>query len=107
MTGEYLSEPAAMEDHNMTHLNTVNFSRFGTLGVNEPGLSTPRYAQSKGRAKAAVKALVSKASVNGDITSDEFQKGLLEWRNTPKEHGKSPAELVFGCQQRSRVQSLR
>ena len=79
-------------------------------GVNPPGLSTPTYAQSNGRAEAAVKAmkaLVQKASVNGDITCDEFQRGLLEWRNTPKEHGKSPAELVFGCQQRSFVPSLK
>ena len=78
-------------------------------GVNPPGLSTPTYAQSNGRAEAAVKAmksLVEKTTVNGDINCDEFQKGLLEWRNTPKEHGKSPAELVFGCQQRSVVPSL-
>ena len=78
-------------------------------GVNPPGLSTPTYAQSNGRAEAAVKAmkaLVQKASVNGDLTCDEFQRGLLEWRNTPREHGKSPAELVFGCQQRSVVPSL-
>ena len=78
-------------------------------GVNPPGLSTLTYAQSNGRAEAAVKAmksLVEKTTVNGDINCDEFQKGLLEWRNTPKEHGKSPAELVFGCQQRSVVPSL-
>ena len=62
-------------------------------GVNKPGLSTPTYAQSNRRAEAAdkaMKALVKKATMNGDITSDEFQKGLLEWRNTPKEDGKSP-----------------
>ena len=52
-------------------------------GVNKPGLLTPTYAQSNGRAEAAVKAmnaLVRKATVNGDIKSYEFQKGLLEWR---------------------------
>ena len=79
-------------------------------GVNPPGLSTPTYAQSNGRAEAAVKAmktLVQKATINGDITCDEFQRGLLEWRNTPKEHGKSPSELVFGCQMRSVVPSLK
>ena len=76
-------------------------------GVNPPGLSTPTYAQSN-EAEAAVKAmksLVQKTSINGDLTCDEFQRGLLEWRNTPREHGKSPAELVFGCQQRSVVPS--
>ena len=78
-------------------------------GVNPPGLSTPTYAQSNGIAEAAIKAmktLVKKTTINGDITSDEFQRGLLEWRNTPKEHGKSPAELLFGCQLRSVVPSL-
>merc|ERR1712016_111414 len=30
----------------------------------------------------------------------------MEWRNTPKAHGKSPAELVYGCQTRSIVPSL-
>ena len=78
-------------------------------GVNPPGLSSPTYAQSNGLAESAVKAmkaLVAKTSVNGDISCDEFQRGLLEWRNTPRAHGKSPAELVFGCQTRSVVPSL-
>ena len=44
-----------------------------------------------------MKKLVSKTTV---ITSDDFRKGLIEWSNTPKEHGKSPSQLVFGCQQR-------
>ena len=54
----------------------------------------------------AMKALVAKASVNGDIMSKAFQRGLLEWRTTPKAHGKSPAELVFGHQQRTLLPSL-
>ena len=60
-----------------------------------------------GTAVKAMKTLVQKATINGDITCDEFQRGLLEWRNTPKEHGKSPFELVFGCQMRSVVPSLK
>ena len=78
-------------------------------GVNPPGLSSPTYAQSNAVAESAVKAmkaLVAKSTVNGDITCDAFQRGLLEWRNTPKAHGKSPAELLFGCQLRSTVPSL-
>lgn len=78
-------------------------------GVNPPGLSSPTYAQSNGVAESAVKAmkaLVAKSTVNGDISSEAFQRGLLEWRNTPKSHGKSPAELLYGCQMRSIVPSL-
>ena len=77
--------------------------------MNPPGLSSPTYAQSNGVAESAVKAmkaLVAKSTVNGDISCDAFQRGLLEWRNTPKAHGKSPAELLFGCQLRSTVPSL-
>ena len=50
-------------------------------GVNPPGLSTPTYSQSNGRAEVAVKAmkaLVQKASVNGDLKCDEFQNGHHE-----------------------------
>ena len=82
---------------------------FERWGVNPPGLSSPTYAQSNSVAESAVKAmkaLVAKTTVNGDISCEAFQRGLLEWRNTPKAHGKSPAELLFGCQLRSVVPSL-
>ena len=67
-------------------------------GVNEPGLSTPHYPQSNGRAEAAVKAMKKLVSTTTVITSDDFRKGFIKWRNTPKKHGKSPSQLVFGCQ---------
>ena len=63
---------------------------FEKWGVNAPGYSTPRFAQLNGLSEVcvkAMKALVAKAFVNGDITSEAFQRGLLEWRNTPKAHG--------------------
>ena len=53
-----------------------------------------------------MKALVAKTTVNGYISCEAFQRGLLEWRNTPKAHRKSPAELVYGCQMRSVVPRL-
>ena len=65
----------------------------------EQRLSSSHYAQSNGLAESAVKslkALVAKTTSNGDITSDDFQKGLLELRNTPRHHGLSPAQIVFG-----------
>ena len=63
-----------------------------------PGYSSPRFAQSNGVAESAVKAMKALFAKTGDIFEEEFQRGLLEWRNTPKAHGKSPAELVFGHQ---------
>ena len=44
---------------------------------------------------------------NGKLDNHKaFQRGILEWRNTPKARGKSPAELLYGCQMRSVVPSL-
>jgi hypothetical protein len=43
-----------------------------------------------------MKDLVTKISAHGDITLDEFARGMLEFRNTPRENVKSPEEMVFG-----------
>ena len=61
--------------------------------------STPHYPQSNGLAEAAVKAvkdLIYKTSVNGDLDLDSFQRGLLELRNTPRLDGRSPAQILYG-----------
>ena len=49
--------------------------------------SSPYHPQSNGHAEASVKAmkaLIMKTTTNGDIDSEAFLTGLLEWRNTPK-----------------------
>ena len=38
-----------------------------------------------------MKNLILKTTENGDINKEEFLEGLLEFRNTPREHGLSPA----------------
>lgn len=43
-----------------------------------------------------MKTLLVKTSKNGRIETEAFQRGLLEWWNTPRSHGKSPIEIVFG-----------
>ena len=71
-----------------------------------PVLCTPHYPQSNGHAEAAVKAmksLLAKTSGSGDIDSEEFCEGLMEWLNTPKAHGLSPAEVLYGSPLRSLV----
>ena len=47
-----------------------------------------------GAAEKELKYLVSKYKENGNIDSDEFCEGLLP--NTPKDHGVSPADVLYG-----------
>ena len=48
-----------------------------------------------------MKTLVAKSTESGNIDSDEFCEGLLEWLNTPKGHGLFPAEVLYGSLVRS------
>ncbi len=67
-------------------------------------LSTAHYPQSNGLAESAVKALKTLlVKTRGRFSSDAFNEGLLELRNTPRAGGKSPAEIVFGHPVRSRL----
>ena len=62
--------------------------------------SSPHYPQSNGLAENAVKAMkshVQKTTRNGDLDVDAFQRGLLEWRNTPNATGQSPVKALYGC----------
>ncbi len=73
-----------------------------------PGVSAPHYPQSNGHAEAAVKAmkaLVIKTDCKGNLHDEAFLSGLLEWRCTPKDHGCSPAQLLYGRSIRTRVPS--
>ena len=68
--------------------------------------STPQYPQSNGHAEAAVKLvkrLIQKVTVSGNLDCDEFARGLLEIRNTPRADNRSPAEILYGHPLRSAV----
>ena len=65
-------------------------------------VSTPHYPQSNGLAESAVK-LVKNLLKKCEGFNNAFQEGMLELRNTPREGGKSPAELLMGQPLRSRV----
>ena len=72
-------------------------------------VSSPYNPQSNGKAENAVKIaknLLAKTSPNGDMDNENFQRGILEQRNTPGVKGKSPAELVYGRFTRSFVPEL-
>ena len=64
-------------------------------------LSSVALAHSKGRAKLGVKTckrmLMDNTSPNGEINIDKFQRGMLQYRNTPdRDTGLSPAQMIFG-----------
>lgn len=62
-------------------------------------ITSPHYPQSNGHAEAAVKAvkhLILKTAPSGNIDCEDFDRGLLELRNTPTPAGRSPAQILYG-----------
>ena len=67
--------------------------------------SSSYYPQSNGLAEAGVKAtkyLLAKCLHTGE----DFNAALLEYRNTPRADGYSPAQMFFGRRQRTRLPTL-
>ncbi|KAK3851886.1 hypothetical protein Pcinc_041496 [Petrolisthes cinctipes] len=70
----------------------------------EHRVSSPHNLRANGHAEAAVKAvkkLIMMTTERGQLDEDEFARGLLELRNTPKADGRSPAQILFGHPMRS------
>ena len=64
-------------------------------------LSSVALAHSNGRAELGVKTckrmLMDNTGPNGEINLDKFQRGILQYRNTPdRDTGLSPAQMIFG-----------
>ena len=64
-------------------------------------VSSPHYPQSNGCAEASVKGMKKLVKRCWDrrartIDKDKWAKGLLQWRNTPRANGLSPAQVLFG-----------
>eukprot|EP00096_Caligus_rogercresseyi_P000570 TRINITY_DN1102_c0_g1_i10.p2 TRINITY_DN1102_c0_g1~~TRINITY_DN1102_c0_g1_i10.p2 ORF type:complete len:257 (+),score=-24.21 TRINITY_DN1102_c0_g1_i10:63-773(+) len=72
----------------------------------EAVLTSPYHPESNGHAEACVKAIKTLIKKTGNINDHKFLKAILEWRNIPKDHGKSPAELMFNHQIRSSIPTL-
>ena len=73
-------------------------------------LSTPHFPRSNGHAEASVKAmkhLIIKCKPQGNLLEDdEFTKGVIELRNTPRIDGLSPAKILLGRPLRSLVPTI-
>ena len=69
-------------------------------------VTSPHYPQSNGHAEAAVKAakhLIIKTVPTGNIDCKEFDRGLLELRNTSTPTSRSPAQVLYGQSPRTCV----
>ena len=94
-----LGVPETLTTDNGPHFSSQRFADFCRNWQIDHVTSSPHYPQSNGHAEAAVKALktlVLKTTNNGNLDVDSFQRGLLEWRNTPGPSGSSPAQMLFG-----------
>ena len=84
------------------HYTKEFLKRWGVKHV----VCSPHYPQANGHAESAVKLvkrLLQKTSVAGNTDCDEFARGLLEIRNTPRGDGRSPAQVLYGHPVRSAV----
>ena len=93
--------PTILYSDNGPQLDSNLFYRFMAQWGIQHLTSSPRYPQSNGHAEASVKAM--KALVikcwnqqTQSVDRDKWAHGLLQWRNTPRSAGLSPAQMVFG-----------
>ena len=105
-TFAYFGIPARIRTDGGPQFASAEFQNFAKEWEFNHVMSSPHYPQSNGHAEAAVKAmknLLKKSSPSGQLDSDLYLRGLLEWRNTPGTDGQSPAQILFGRQLRSHI----
>lgn len=118
--------PSSTKTSVMTKKLLMEFSRFGlpTLIRSDQGpqfscyefssfckkwcvthrMSSPYHPEGNSSAELAVKKLkMLLRKTETDVSSDQFVEGILELNNTPSRFGKSPAQLLFGRSNRSRL----
>ena len=82
---------------------SVEFRAFAANYEFRHDTSSPRYPQSNGRVENAVKTAKRLMTKSVESGADPFL-ALLDWRNTPSEQlGKSPAQLMFARNTRTRL----
>ena len=98
--------PRKLRSDGGPQFTSAQFRKFMQKWEIEHVKSSPHYPQANGHAEAAVKAmkkLIKTSTENGNTDTDDYHQALLEFRNTPKEGGLSPAQLVLGKPLRSYV----
>ncbi|XP_064117609.1 uncharacterized protein K02A2.6-like [Macrobrachium nipponense] len=93
-----LGVPVRLMTDGGPQFTSSEFKNFlGRWGVQHV-MSTPHYPQSNGHAEAAVKKVkhfILKVAPSGNIDTEDFDRGLLEIRNTPNYAGRSPAQIIW------------
>ena len=71
------------------------------------GQSAPHHPQSNGHAERNVKIVKDLLKKTGnDINSKKFLDGIAQIRNSPREDGLSPSQVVFGRAMRTIIPTL-
>ena len=99
-----LGVPMTFRSDNGPQYNSANFKKFLQRWGVVHNPSTPYYLQAN-YAEVAVKKAKSMIGkfTNPRLNMEEFAEAILELRNTPGVDGRSPNEIVFGTNLRSRV----
>ena len=74
---------------------SAEFNKFVEGWGIEHTITSPYHSQSNGKAEAAVKSIKKMMMKCRESNSDQYL-ALLEFRNTPRQDGPSPAEQLFG-----------
>lgn len=96
--------PVTLVSDNRPQFSGLTFKEFAKQYGFEHVTSTPYYPQSNGLAEKAVqivKHLLKKAAEDGE----DPHLAILNYRSTPLEGGKSPAELLMGRKLRTKLSS--
>lgn len=96
--------PEMLKTDNGSQFTANNVKKFLSHWAVKHITSSPHYPQSNGHAEVSVKIikhLIMKSTKNGNLDTDEFTAALIEMRNTPRNNGLSPSQMLFGYPLRS------
>ena len=85
--------PEMVCSNNSPQYDSAEFANFAKDWEFKHVTSSPLYAQSNGEVERAVQTVKNLLQKKSDPA-----KVLLAYRSTPLQGGKSPSELLFGCQ---------
>lgn len=98
--------PVTLRTDGGPQFTSAAFRRFLARWGVDHRVTSPYNPRANGHAEAAVKVvkkLINTTTKDGRLNEDDFARGLLELRNTPRADGRSPAQVLFGHPLRSSI----